>query len=72
MKNQVLNISSYFVNNNCIACMLCSVRLPNHFKLNDETLNSFVCCQPATSDDNQLFCEAMNDCPANAIEKIFD
>jgi len=59
----------YGINNNCIGCMLCIESMPAFFRLDEDTLFSTIVCQPKSNEEYQWFCEAANDCPANAIEK---
>jgi len=61
---------TFQINRNCIGCMLCAELMPTFFQLNEDTLFSSVVCQPKTNEENHWFCEAANDCPANAIEQI--
>ena len=50
--------------------MLCGELMPAYFRLDEDTLLSFIACQPKTNEEYQWFCEAANDCPANAIEQL--
>jgi ferredoxin len=58
------------INDNCIGCMLCVESMPAYFRLDVDTLYSIIVCQPKTNEEYRWFCEAENDCPANAIEQI--
>jgi len=58
------------INDNCICCMLCTELMAAYFRLDEDTLLSTIVCQPKTNEEYQWFCEAANDCPANAIEQV--
>ena len=66
------NISGkYFVDKNCIGCLLCKVIAPNNFVENlDENIefgNNYVSKQPVNMQEEALCLEAMENCPADAI-----
>jgi len=63
----MMNRNNFYVNDNCIGCLLCVIQLPYHFKLDAKSLFAVICQQPQTSEEDQWFCELMNDCPACAI-----
>jgi ferredoxin len=64
------NHPTFQVNDNCMGCMLCTELMPAFFQLHENTLLSNVICQPKTNEEYSWFCEAANDCPANAIKEI--
>jgi len=66
----VASHTDFKINDNCIGCMLCAELMPAYFILDENTLFSTIACQPKTNEEYQWFCEAANDCPANAIEQI--
>jgi len=70
MEQPKTRLPSFQINDYCIGCMLCFERLPRFFKLSTDSLFSVVACQPETEEEYQWFCEAMNDCPASALEEI--
>ena len=51
----------------CIACMLCSEMASDNLCADPETGIPYVCRQPETTDEENLFREAMDLCPTGAI-----
>lgn len=58
----------YKVNDTCIACGMCAGTCPEVFRINDDTgmAEAYAESTEATNDAAQ---EAMNSCPAGAIEE---
>ena len=58
----------YFVNENCIACGLCTSVCPEVFSMGDE--GTAVAIEEDVSDaDAESAAEAMDSCPVSAIEE---
>ena len=58
----------YKVNDTCIACGLCAGTCPEVFRMNDETGMAEAYAE-ATEATNESAQDAMNSCPAVAIEE---
>jgi len=58
---------SFYVDQECILCSVCSDAAPNNFRLSDDEDHDICYKQP--SDDDELECcyEAMENCPVEAI-----
>ncbi|WP_340818100.1 ferredoxin [Methanolobus sp. WCC4] len=57
----------YYVDNSCISCQLCNDRAPDHFRMNENNMNSYVYKQPETDSEIRNCEEALSSCPASAI-----
>ncbi len=58
----------FYVDTNCINCSLCSEIVPGVFATNHDEGYEFVHQQPLSKTDLALVAEAMEICPANAIQ----
>ena len=58
---------SYYVNEQCIGCSICSEIAPENFKTNHDEGYDYVYKQPQSQEEKQLCAEAMDVCPVNAI-----
>ncbi|MDH5750945.1 MAG: ferredoxin [Deltaproteobacteria bacterium] len=58
---------SYYVDEDCIDCNLCSEIAPEIFAVNEGEGHDFVKKQPETDDERSLAAEAMESCPVEAI-----
>lgn len=58
---------SWYVDDECIDCNLCSELAPEHFKVNLQEGYDYVYNQPETEKQIQLCTEAMESCPVDAI-----
>ena len=58
---------SWYVNEECIECRLCSETAPENFRLSDAGDHNIVFKQPSTPEEVELAKEAMEDCPAESI-----
>ena len=66
------NISGkYYVNQECIGCMLCSEIAPDNFRpglnIDCEIEYNFLYKQPSTKQEDDLCAESMDVCPVDAI-----
>ena len=61
----------YFVDQNCVGCLLCKIIAPDNFAENlDEDIefgNNYVSKQPTDAQEEELLLEAIENCPASAI-----
>jgi len=62
------NSGEYYVNNDCIGCVICSEIASDNFRFNHEQGCVYVCKQPDTEKEERLCVEVMDLCPVNAIE----
>lgn len=58
----------YKVNDTCIACGMCAGTCPEVFRMNDDTGMAEAYTE-STEANNDAAQEAMNSCPAGAIEE---
>ena len=61
---------SYFCDDTCIICKLCTETAPNVFKETDDGDHAFVYQQPETEEDVALAEEAIELCPIECIGKV--
>ena len=59
----------YYVTDDCVACGLCIDTAPENFKFTDNESFAYVCKQPENDEETAACEEAIDDCPASAIEK---
>ena len=57
----------YYVDEECIACLLCVDTAPEHFRMNDDDSHAYVHKQPETDEEKELCEEALESCPVEAI-----
>lgn len=57
----------FYVDSTCIDCDLCREIAPAFFRRDDDSGQSIVYRQPATSDEIALAGEALDSCPTNSI-----
>jgi ferredoxin len=61
----------YYVDQECIGCMLCSEIAPDNFRssvdIDCDSEYSFVYKQPSTEQEDDLCAESMDVCPVDAI-----
>ena len=58
---------AYYVTSDCIGCGVCLDTAPDHFKMNADESNAYVCKQPDTDEEKSACEDALSDCPADAI-----
>jgi ferredoxin len=58
----------FYVDNRCINCSLCPEIAPNVFATNHDKGYEYVKQQPQSRQENRQVAEAMDLCPANAIQ----
>ena len=59
---------TYAANDDCIGCAICSEIAPANFRFDHDQGRGYVCKQPGTGTEERLCTEAMDICPASAIE----
>ena len=61
----------YYVDQQCIGCMLCSEIAPDNFRpsldIDCDVEHNFVYTQPSTEQEDDLCAESMDVCPVDAI-----
>jgi ferredoxin len=58
---------SFYVDENCIACGICTSEASNNFKMSDDGSHAYVFKQPENEDEEDLCNNAMDSCPVDAI-----
>lgn len=58
----------FYVNTHCINCSLCPEIAPDIFATNHDLGHEYVQKQPQNAAEHRLMAEAINLCPANAIQ----
>lgn len=58
---------SFYVDQECIDCNLCSEIAPDNFAVDEDEDHDFVKKQPVNDDELSLCAEAMECCPVEAI-----
>lgn len=58
----------FYVDTRCINCSLCAEMAPDIFETNHEDGYEYVKKQPQNKTEHQLVAEAIELCPANAIQ----
>lgn len=57
----------YYVDDQCIDCDLCRETAPKNFARQEQGGYSYVCKQPASSEEDNRCHQAKMDCPVEAI-----
>lgn len=65
-------VGPFFVDSECIDCMVCQDIAPDNFIRNDKRGYSYVFNQPASPEQEALCREALEACPVNAIGSDVD
>ena len=58
----------FYVDTHCINCSLCPEIAPDLFATNHDLGHEYVKKQPGNATEHKLMAEAINLCPANAIQ----
>ena len=59
----------YYTTEECDGCAYCASVAPENFDFDKETNTYYVSKQPATAEEEEFVCEAMDDCPIDAIRE---
>jgi ferredoxin len=57
----------FYVDQQCIDCVLCQETAPDFFRRNDDEGHSYVYKQPQSPEDIAVCTEALQGCPVEAI-----
>ena len=57
----------WYVNEDCISCLLCSELAPENFRLSDDGDHNIVYKQPSCLEELELCEEALDSCPVESI-----
>ena len=58
---------SFYVDQECILCSVCSDAAPNNFRMSDEEDHDICYKQPENEDELEQCYEALENCPVEAI-----
>lgn len=58
---------TYYVDDQCIACLACCIEAPKFFFMNDDAGHAYVALQPKTPEEFKEAENAMAACPVEAI-----
>jgi len=57
----------YYIDTECTACAVCEGIAPDIFKTTEAGSHAYVAKQPSNEDEKNLYKNAMESCPAEAI-----
>ena len=57
----------YYTTDECDGCAYCASVAPENFEFEKSTNTYFVARQPANAEEEEIFLEAKEDCPLDAI-----
>jgi len=58
---------AYYVDNQCIACAVCTSEAPDNFQFSDDSSHTYVYKQPENDAEKESCESALASCPVDAI-----